>query len=171
MWIPLIDRISYSDEMHFDLLSGTEGVSLERIDASAPSESRFNWHSASGMSGWGTPGIKNSVVPDGVENGGAVHLSSSKLSPDNDGFEDILQIRVDIPEPGFVIRCIIYNDMGFKSRTLVNSTTSGTVNNLYWDGTSDNGTLLPRGIYIIFIEVTGPRGEVSVYRRACAILR
>lgn len=165
----IIDRVSYSKDMHFDLLSVTEGISLERIDAFVSSESLYNWHSASGISGWGTPGIKNSVIAESFQSG--IDLSSRKISPDNDGYEDILRITVNAPEAGTVIRAIIYNDMGIRVRTISNHINGGGENNFYWDGTSDSGSSLPGGIYIIFVELTGSRGERSAYKKVCTIVR
>jgi hypothetical protein len=167
----LIDRVAYSDKMHFDLLSGVEGVSLERISPSSQSAGTLNWHSASGVSGWGTPGIKNSVVIDDTAENGTVNLSSRKISPDNDGFEDILQITLSLPAPGFVIRSSIYSDTGIEVRKLADYTNSGVLDKLFWDGTSESGSLLQSGIYIIFVEITGKNGERTIYKRVCALVR
>ncbi len=54
------DEVKYKDDWHFKLLDNAEGVSLERIDAEAPSQDAGNWHSAASTAGHGTPGYQNS---------------------------------------------------------------------------------------------------------------
>jgi len=167
----LIDRVTYSKDMHFDLLAGTEGVSLERVSPNALSGSRTSWHSASGTSGWGTPGVKNSICMDESRADNPVSLSSRKISPDNDGYEDILKITVTMENPGYIIRCSIFDDRGYPVRDITGNITAGIISELFWDGTSDEGFLLPGGIYIILVKVTGNNGEVSAIKKVCAIVR
>ena len=56
-----IDEVSYNEKMHFSLLSGYEGVALEKTGPWNTSNEASNWHSATESSGWGTPGAPNSV--------------------------------------------------------------------------------------------------------------
>ncbi|PVX51960.1 lamin tail-like protein [Balneicella halophila] len=58
-----IDNVTYSSDWYNDETKNDGGWSLERIDASAPSNSRSNW-SASVDERGGTPGEKNSI--DGI---------------------------------------------------------------------------------------------------------
>ena len=44
----VIDELQYNDEFHNDLIDDLNGVSLERIDPNAPTQSIGNWHSAAG---------------------------------------------------------------------------------------------------------------------------
>ncbi|MCX6255061.1 MAG: lamin tail domain-containing protein, partial [Bacteroidia bacterium] len=54
-----IDEVFYNEEMHDSLLSGYEGIALEKTMPRNTSEEAINWHSASESSGWGTPGAPN----------------------------------------------------------------------------------------------------------------
>ncbi|HEX8530548.1 MAG TPA: lamin tail domain-containing protein, partial [Cytophagales bacterium] len=56
----LVDQLDYSDGFHFALVDRQEGVSLERISAAAPGNTRQNWHSAASTEGYATPGYRNS---------------------------------------------------------------------------------------------------------------
>ena len=56
----IMDEVKYTADWHFKLISDAEGVSLERIDFNAASQSAENWHSAATNVGYGTPGYKNS---------------------------------------------------------------------------------------------------------------
>lgn len=167
----LIDRVEYSSDMHFDLLSSTEGVSLERINPGVPSDYHDNWHSASGSSGWGTPGILNSVTFTGGATESVLSLSSGTISPDNDGFEDILGISINVEEEGVVIQCLIFNDMGRCVRTLAGNTTAGIMNEFFWDALTDDGRVVQRGIYIIYVKLTGQNGYLRQFKKVCAVLR
>lgn len=55
-----IDNIEYDSKWHFALLDNQEGISLERIDYSAPTQNKNNWTSAASTAGFGTPGYQNS---------------------------------------------------------------------------------------------------------------
>ena len=53
--LDLIDRVDYDESMHFALLQGTEGVSLEKVAPGADSGIGSNWHSASATVRMGNP--------------------------------------------------------------------------------------------------------------------
>ena len=57
----LLDKFSYTSDMHFELIKDPEGVSLERVLLNNYStNSNLIWHSAAESVGWGTPGETNS---------------------------------------------------------------------------------------------------------------
>ena len=58
----IIDEMYYSEKMHYELLTVTQGVSLERISFEKSSLDESNWHSASFNYNYGTPGYKNSMA-------------------------------------------------------------------------------------------------------------
>jgi len=169
--LTLVDRLHYSSGMHFDLLFNTEGISLERIDPNRPTHDNANWHSASGVSGWGTPGALNSVTVPDYKSTSGINLSSRKISPDNDGHEDILKVRILFNSGNPLITAQIYNDRGYLVRTLINNLTSGTDATLYWDGSMQNGSVVKEGIYIIFVRAIHPSGKISVWKDVCTVIR
>jgi len=61
-------------------------------------------------------------------------------------------IRYDLPELNFV-SLVLYNLLGEKLRTLVNSAQHPGQYQIYWDGRDDTGTLLPTGIYLCQLQV------------------
>ena len=63
---------------------------LRKHDPWNKSNEVSNWHSASESSGWGTPGAPNSVFVEMPVTSDKVVFSSSRITPDNDGYEDIL---------------------------------------------------------------------------------
>jgi hypothetical protein len=155
----IIDKVSYLDEWHFDLLDNTDGVSLERIDPNGVSDSEFNWHSAAEDYGFGTPGRKNSQFLPAVSNGNLT-LTNEVFSPDNDGFEDILQISYTLSEPGMLAKAQMFDERGRLVKTIFSNEYLGTEGVFYWDGTTENQAKASIGIYILRFEVFSTSGGV-----------
>jgi hypothetical protein len=166
----IIDRVDYSSSMHLVFLSGTEGISLEKVAPDLPSDLAAGWHSASEACGWGTPGAENSTLVNatGVKSG--MQLSASRLSPDNDGFEDVLSVDVFPGGDGNVISVTVFNDRGFIVRRLAERFAAGTGASFIWDGTSDNGARLPAGLYMIIAESFNTEGKTRRWKDVCALL-
>ena len=89
-----IDQFSYDETMHFDLLSETKGVALERINTEVPTQQQGNWHSASEESGFATPTHRNSQEQANVFSQKVMTLSPKTFSPNNDGNKDLLTIQL-----------------------------------------------------------------------------
>ena len=155
----IIDKVSYLNEWHFDLLDNTDGVSLERIDPNGLSDSEFNWHSAAEDYGFGTPGRKNSQFLPAVSNGNLT-LTNEVFSPDNDGFEDILQISYTLSEPGMLAKAQMFDERGRLVKTIFSNEYLGTEGVFYWDGTTENQAKASIGIYILRFEVFSTSGGV-----------
>ena len=100
-----IDKVSYSDDWHFKLLDNNDGKSLERRDPKGESNSGSNWHTASETVGFATPGLLNSQynISDVT---GEFEYVSDVISPDNDGYEDVLQINYTFIQAGNVLSLI-----------------------------------------------------------------
>jgi hypothetical protein len=156
--------------MHLQFLSGTEGVALEKAGPSLPSDVAGNWHSASESCGWGTPGAPNSVTVAPAEGLEGLTLSSSRVSPDGDGFEDIVSVEVFPGGAGNVISVTIFNDRGYAVRRLAERHAAGTGGQFIWDGTSDSGALLPAGLYMIMAESFNDAGSSRRWKEVCALL-
>ncbi|MBP5473990.1 MAG: lamin tail domain-containing protein [Bacteroidales bacterium] len=59
--LTIIDELIYSEKLHYSLITNREGISLEKIRPDLPSNEGSSWHSATETSGFGTPGLANSV--------------------------------------------------------------------------------------------------------------
>jgi len=168
----LIDQMHYSEDMHFSMLTVTSGVSLERIDTGKPGTDENNWRSASGMSGYATPGMVNSCgnsVDDGVSKE-VMTFSSGKISPDNDGWEDFLEIKISLPGEHNILEIEVYNDMGYPVRCLAENLTSGYSSKIIWDGCDDSGYPVQEGIYIICSKIISPGRAPEVLKGVCAVV-
>lgn len=168
--LSVIDRVDYSSKMHMIFLSGTEGVALEKASPSLPSDVSGNWHSASESCGWGTPGSPNSVTVIPSEGAGGMTLSSSRVSPDGDGFEDLVSVGVFPLGEDNIITVTIFNDRGYPVRRLAERHVAGAGAQFIWDGTSDSGARLPAGLYMIMAESFNAAGSSRRWKEVCALV-
>ncbi|MFZ5940135.1 MAG: lamin tail domain-containing protein [Bacteroidota bacterium] len=156
------DRMSFNDAMHHPMLADPQGVSLERVSFLEAGELPENWHSASEASGYATPGRKNSQALEGFPADTLVDLSTTLLTPDNDGWDDVLEIQVAAENYGCVLGILITDLTGYPVRELAESAISGTRECWFWDGLSDDGLPVAPGIYVVHVRFicSGNRGRV-----------
>lgn len=166
----IIDEVMYSDKWHFELITTTEGVALERIDYNAPSV-QSNFHSASTSVGYGTPGYKNSQFRVDAQLPGRVVISPSIFSPDNDGTDDFANIIYSFPTPGYVANITIFNASGRPVRYLQRNALCGTSGNFLWDGLDEKHEKLSQGIYILFTEVFNTSGRKKQFKNTIVLAR
>jgi hypothetical protein len=166
-----IDELLYSDGMHNPLLTIHEGISLEKTGPEKKSLEIRNWHSASEAYGWGTPGAPNSILTEMPSNSDKVVFSSTKITPDNDGFEDMLEIRMNLSGTGNVISVSVFDEAGNWVKRLASNLFAGADMTLTWDGTADDGSVVETGIYIILISVYDDSGKTEKWKRVCSVLR
>ncbi|MCJ7449206.1 MAG: lamin tail domain-containing protein [Bacteroidales bacterium] len=165
------DEVLYDEEMHYSLLAGTEGVSLEKVRPQNISADRMNWHSASESSGWGTPGAPNSVFVADPATDDRIIFSSGKISPDNDGFEDILIIDFNLTGIGNVLKITVFDETGTYVHRIADNFLAGPKASVSWDGTAADGTLVNTGIYILLIELYDDKGKTRSWKKVCTVIR
>jgi hypothetical protein len=166
-----IDEVSYSEKMHSALLSGYEGIALEKINPDSKSDEAGNWHSASESSGWGTPGAPNSVYSEIPVTSDIVSLSSSRITPDGDGFEDMLVIDFTLTGNSNVVSVTIFDEAGGYVRKIADNMYAGPEASLVWDGTADDGSMVNTGIYIVFITMFDDSGKTHRWKKVCTVIR
>jgi len=166
-----IDRLNYSDEMHYDKLLSTKGVALERLYADRPTQDENNWRSAAESAGYGTPGYQNSQSGNALETDG-FEVIPEVFSPNNDGLEDYCEIICKLTEAENQMNIVLYNNRGYLVKHLANNILCGSEAWFRWDGTDDNEQPAPAGMYVAQIECwnlhsgkrTRKRKVVSIYR-------
>lgn len=160
----VIDAFAYSEKMHFKMLPTFEGVSLERVGIT---DSR--WQSAAKEVGYGTPGVANSQQLT-VENGTKqVTLASLIMSPDGDGINDYLAITYQLEKPGTMAAVDIFTSGGVLVKTLCRNELLGTSGTIVWDGVTDGGLRVSRGIYIAIVKLMGVDGTCSEVRQVFSV--
>jgi hypothetical protein len=167
----IIDELHYHRDWHFALLSEQDGVALERIDYGQPTQDSHNWMSAAATTGFGTPGYQNSQFRADLQSQGTVSITPSLFSPDNDGFDDLANIRYQMTEPGYVASITIFDAAGMPVRHLARSATLGMQGVFRWDGLDNNRRRLPVGVYIILTEIFNLQGKTKKLKNTVTLVR
>ena len=165
----VIDRVAYSEHWHFQFLDDFDGKSLERIDPNGPSNDHNNWHTAAEAIGFGTPGLKNSQYYSPLANG-EFNFTSETISPDNDGYEDVLQINYVMAEPGLLADFTIYDDRGRLIATVFKSELLATSGTFKWDGTRDDNSKASIGAYVAVFEAFSLDGSTTFAKRKAFVV-
>lgn len=163
-FLELMDQFDYTEDMHFALLEDADGVSLERISSTQPTNDGSNWHSASSAAGYATPGYENSQNNEAFSAETQITLSSEFVSPDNDGYQDLVGILYNLTDPGYSISIRVFNDKGFEVKTVTSNLLVGASGTINWDGTNDLGEKAAIGIHIIHVSLFDLKGNREDYR-------
>ena len=166
--LTIIDKLAYKQDMHFPLLNSTKGVSLERIDFNRITQDATNWHSAAESVGFATPAYRNSQYLNS-ENGNEIKISPEVFSPDNDGYNDVVNISYGFDSPGFVANVTIYDSKGRLVKSLVKNELLATSGIFSWDGINDSKEKALIGIYVIYFEVFNLQGQVKHFKNTCVL--
>ncbi len=165
----IVDRFDYREDMHYKMLKSVDGVSLERINFERPTQDAGNWHSAAATVGFATPGYKNSAFSENLEAEDEISIYPEIFSPDNDGYNDILQIKYQFAEPGNRLTIDIYNVHGQRILNLVNNELVDTEGYFTWDGSIENLIKAPIGNYIIIAKCWKTDGSVKKIKKSCTL--
>ncbi len=159
----VVDSFNYSESWHHPLLSERKGVSLERIQAVLPTVAQTSWASASGSAGYATPGLPNSQEVRGYSADEEFVVEPTTFSPDGDGMDDYLLIRIK-PEAGELIgRVQVFDSRGRPIKELANNLLLGTQQTIRWDGTDGDGQKAKLGAYLIKIDYFDTNGRRKQY--------
>ena len=165
----VVDSFYYDEDMHYPLLVSAKGVSLERIDYNRSSNDATNWHSAAESVNFATPGYENSQHLIAGDAGGEITISPETFSPDNDGFDDVVNINYRFPQGGLVAKIVIYDSKGRLIKKLVSNELLGVSGTFSWNGVNENNEKAKIGIYIIYFETFDTAGNVNSYKNTCVL--
>lgn len=168
----IYDRFSYRKEMHHALICDPKGVALERVFSDRPSDEPNNWHSAASRNRYGTPGFENSQR---LEPAAPLEewLTTDKqyFSPNNDGTDDLLVVRYQLTDPGWVAEIQILSPTGERIYCLARAALLGTTGNFIWDGSSTTGTVVSPGIYVLYARIYHPDKGLTKQIKTAIVLR
>jgi len=165
----IVDQLAYREEMHFSLLTTTDGVSLERVHPDRPSDDTGNWHSAAESAGFATPGAQNSQYLVLKQQQEWMFFSEKVFTPDNDGKDDVLHIGFQLDQPGYVLNLLVMDTEGRMLRSLANNELLAAKGMFSWDGTNENHALCSVGIYIVYAKAFHPDGTVLDFKAAVVL--
>jgi len=165
----VIDAMSYTSDMHFPLLNSSEGVSLERVSYERPASDITNWHSAAETVGFATPAYLNSQFMAGLDESGDVTVDPEIFSPDNDGYNDVLNINCKTDSPGKMLNITIYDSKGRLVRYLIKNQLMSAENIYSWDGINEGNQKCNIGIYVVYVETLDMQGKVKHYKKTVVL--
>lgn len=160
-----IDHFSYSDKMHSPFLKETEGVSLERLDPSTPTQDPNNWKSAASGVGYATPGYVNSNSVAQLAINATVRVDPEIFRPES-GTPDHTLIRYKMDHAGYIGTVTIHSLRGAIVKTLAENQILGTSGFFRWDGNQETGERASMGYYYVMFDAFDQSGDqVSVIKR------
>lgn len=165
----VIDQFDYLESYHFSLLNSFKGVSLERMNFTRPTNDPGNWTSAAETVGFATPGYLNSQYnAEGTANT-RFEFENEIFSPDNDGYQDILNLNYKLETPGYAATIEIYDSRGRLLKTLENNTLLATSGTISWDGVTDEGIKARIGPHIYVITLFNLTGNTEIIKLPCIV--
>ncbi len=165
-----IDEFNYSADFHTPLLNDKNGVSLERINPNLPTQDAGNWHSASETVGFATPTYQNSQqVESNIPSATIFSLPNTRLSPDSDGFEDVLQINYVTEQAGYTATIHVYDANGRLIDKIAQNELLAREGTFKWEGITSDGQKAPIGIYVLWIEYFNLEGRVERMKKAIVV--
>ncbi|HEY3429052.1 MAG TPA: lamin tail domain-containing protein [Cyclobacteriaceae bacterium] len=163
----VIDYFLYSDDYHSVFLDDDEGVSLERISFSAPTQEKDNWKSASSTQGFATPGYVNSNVVEKTD-GGKITVIPEVFEPIT-GQPNFTQIQYNFEQGGYVANVKILDFQGREIKELASNAILGAEGFFRWDGDTTTGSKARTGYYVVWVEVFAANGRVDTFRKRVII--
>lgn len=165
----VLDKVSYSAKWHLKLIADVKAKSLEKIDPFGSASDSKNWHTAAEAIGFATPGAPNSQYSPAQHNGD-FSLTSTIISPDNDGFEDVLQINYVMLQDGMVANVKIFDDRGRLIKHVCKNELLGKQGSLIWDGITENNLKASIGTYVVIFEAFKSNGgDLFVQKKAFVV--
>jgi len=165
----VFEAVNYQTTWHHELISNVEGVSLERINPALPSDKQSSWHSAASTVNYATPGFQNSQFATTANGEQNFWVNTSTLSPNNDGYNDILILGYEVPQSS-TINVRVFGMNGVQIATIANNLLAAPSGEITWDGSTDSG-IAPTGIFIILAEWFTPDGASGKHKITIAISR
>jgi len=163
-----IDSVFYSDEYHFSLISDVEGISLERISALTASTNKSNWRSAAETTGYATPGYENSQSRATLDEG-SISVSPEVITPNNDGQDDYAQISFALGNNSNTLTISVYNLNGQLVKTIAQNAFIPPNGFFTWDGTNQQGGILPTAHYIIVADIISSNGRTQRFKNKVVV--
>jgi hypothetical protein len=162
-----LDSIYYNSDYHSSLLGDTEGVSLERLSTQFAATDANNWASAASISGFGTPGSPNSQRVLERTHSSLISVEPRTFIPGSarSNTQNFTTISYELEAIGQYANIFILDARGQIIKTIGQGVSLGREGFLKWDGTSDQGTIVRIGQYLVVFEMYGGSNPEKLVRR------
>lgn len=163
------EEFGYNEELHHPLLRDSKGVSLERISAESPANILSNWHSASGIEEYATPGRKNSQVISGEFEGEMIVIDPGVFDPEGSNGFTFTTIQYQLDQAGWIGSFRIYNLAGQLMKVLAQNEILGINGFFTWTGTNSQEGKVRPGYYVLVVELYSLSGSVKTIRKTIVV--
>jgi hypothetical protein len=163
-----IDKMNYTDKMHYPFIIDKSGVTLERIQFNTSVNDPNNWHSASSTSNYGSPTLQNSQFKKYDSILSVFKITPTIISPNNDGIDDQLIIQYHMGQPGYMCTVYLFGLNGNLITKMIDNQLLGINGIMVWNGLNQE-RILPSGQYIILVEAFHLKGKTIKEKMLIAI--
>ncbi len=164
----MADELIYTEKLHHQLISHPKGVSLELTNPGTPDPSGRQWHSASSLSGYATPGYRNSQLSD-IRH--TFTVTPEAFTPDGDGTDDVMSLGFSFEKPGNMLSVSVFDYLGRLVRPLARHLLAGTSGTVTWDGKDAKGETVPTGYYLIIVNTFDLTGKKTTFKGKIVVIR
>ena len=147
-------EIAYYD---YDWFDSWDNQSVERVSLEKSGTEKTAWVLADRPS----PGQPNPGVIWHSANKPTIHIGPIPFTPNNDGTDDSLSIRISLPEPSYKVSITIY---GFNGRKLYDMT-EVSPGEKTWNGRKSDGSHAPAGPFFIVGTLTRNGKETLIRKK------
>jgi len=165
----VLDSFDYSDDLHFQLIDDTEGVSLERVSFSIETNDLRNWQSASQNARFATPGYENSSSISIDPGSDMFSIVTELFSPNLDGNDDQMILNYNLDKSGYLANISVHDAAGYKIKDLSQNELLSSTGIITWDGTNMEGNISNLGIYIIVGQLFHQDGDVLEFKKTTVL--
>ena len=155
--LQLLTETQFSASYHSPLVNTSQGIPLCRNTETAWTSKLASWGAGCGC------GASGSYSKESIT------LSSDCISPNSDGHQDELQIRIRSPFPKTVVQLKVLNEIGIPVGHLLQDEFMGTEHVLTWDGTDGSGERMRVGLYFFWLQLRGERGQTKSRYKAFSV--
>jgi len=165
----VIDQLFYEENFQSPLLSNLKGVSLERISLDIKTNNPENWHSASEVHNYGTPGYANSQSRSTPVSDNTLVIDPPVITPNLPGIANFATLNFTFKNTGNVLNIFVYDASGRLIKRIAQNSLIGTSGFYTWDGTTDEQTRARIGYYMVLVEIINPNGSVIYLKDKIAV--
>ena len=166
-----VDSVGYLPSWNNGDIANTSGRSLEKVNPALPSNDRMSWSTCVSADG-GTPGKRNSLFVEANNCSNSISVEPNPFSPDGDGHDDFTFINYSFPVSSVKVRVRVFDSIGRLIATPEDNAILPSSGSIVWDGRDGSGRIVRFGLYILFVEVTGPDGRsLSTYKKPLVVAK